>query len=144
MESFSQTLLAVAKNDEQEYMVVWCILPNHYHLLVATADILGFLARLGKMHGRTSFAWNGEEGKRRRKVWFNAAERAMRNEGHYWATVNYLHHNPVHHGYVDKWEEWPFSSAQDYLRSVGRHKALETWHNYPVRDYGKGWDEPEM
>jgi putative transposase len=93
---------------------------------------------------RTSFNWNGEEKQRGRKVWYNAVERAMRSERHFWATVNYVHHNPVHHGYVKKWEEWPFSSAGEYLRAVGRHKALETWRNYPVRNYGKGWDDPEL
>jgi putative transposase len=50
----------------------------------------------------------------------------------------------VHHGYVKKWEDWPFSSARDYLQAVGRQKALETWYNYPVLDYGKGWDDPEL
>jgi len=24
----------------------------------------------------------------------------MRSEGHFWATLNYVHHNPVHHGYA--------------------------------------------
>jgi putative transposase len=144
MEAFSRDLLAVSKNDAQEYVVVWCVMPNHYHLLLATANILEFLARLGKLHGRTSFTWNGEERTRGRKVRFNAVERALRSERHYWATVNYVHHNPVHHRYVKKWEDWPFSSARDYLRAVGRQKALETWWNYPVLDYGKGWDDPEM
>ena len=142
MDAFSRELVAVSRDDAQEYVVAWCVLPNHYHLLLATADILGFLGRLGKLHGRTSFMWNGEETARGRKVWFNAVERALRSERHYWATVNYVHHNPVHHGYVKKWDDWPSSSARDYLRAVGRQKAMETWWTYPVLDYGKGWDEP--
>ena len=142
--AFSQTLLSVAKNDAQEYIVAWCILPNHYHLLVATGNILAFLERLGKLHGRSSFYWNGEEGTRGRKIWFNAVERALRSERHYWSTVNYVHHNPVHHKYVEKWDDWPFSSARDYLKTVGRHQAMATWREYPVLDYGKGWDNSEL
>ena len=61
MDAFSRELVAVSRDDAQEYVVAWCVLPNHYHLLLATADILGFLGRLGKLHGRTSFMWNGEE-----------------------------------------------------------------------------------
>ena len=124
--------------------MAWCILPNHYHALIETTDVFAVLAELGRMHGRTSFAWNGEENSRRRKVWFRAVERAMRSERHYWATVNYVLHNPVHHGYVEKWEEWPFSSAREYLERLGREAAMRAWREYPILDYGKGWDDPEL
>jgi hypothetical protein len=29
----------------------------------------------------------------------------------------------------------------EYLEQFGRGKLLEWWREYPVRDYGKGWDE---
>lgn len=38
----------------------WCILPNHYHLLMRTAEIDELRKDLGQLHGRTSFLWNGE------------------------------------------------------------------------------------
>jgi putative transposase len=68
----------------------------------------------------------------------------MRSDGHRWSTVNYIHHNPVRHGYVMRWLDWPFSSAADFLREVGREEALRLWKEYPLLDYGKGWDEPGM
>ena len=70
-----------------------------------------------------------------------AAERYMRNDAHFWATMNYVHNNPVHHGYVERWQDWPFSSAQEYLAEMGREFAEKTWREYPVLDYGKGWDD---
>jgi putative transposase len=39
----------------------WCVLPNHYHLLIQTDRLKDFRAALGKFHGRTSFRWNGED-----------------------------------------------------------------------------------
>lgn len=99
------------------------------------------LAELGRMHGRVSFGWNGEEGTRGRQVWCGVAERAMRNEGHFWATIHYVHNNPVHHGYVERWQEWPYSSASAYLEQMGREEAARVWKEYPVLDYGKGWDD---
>src|SRR5712691_10898858 len=33
----------------------WCVLPNHYHLLVQTDRLKELRADLGKVHGRTSF-----------------------------------------------------------------------------------------
>jgi putative transposase len=122
----------------------WSVLPNHYHLLITAPDLKYFLSTLGQLHGRTSYMWNGEEQTRGRKVWFNAMDRSLRSDSHYWATVNYIHHNAVHHGYVDTWHEWPFSSALAYLETVGRDEAARQWREYPVFDYGKGWDDPDL
>ena len=122
----------------------WAILPNHYHLLVKIADILCFLKAIGKFHGRRSFQWNGEDKARGRKVWCNVLEHAIKSEGHFWATLNYVHHNPVRHGYVEKWQDWPFSNASAYVKSVGRVEAQRVWNEYPIRDYGKGWDPPDF
>lgn len=140
MASFAEALLDTLSLIGAKVMV-WCVLPNHYHALIETTDVLAVLADLGRLHGRTSHAWNGEEETRGRKVWFRAAERAMRSDRHYWATMNYVLHNPVHHGYVARWEEWPFSSAGEYLERVGREAAKRAWMEYPVLDYGKGWDD---
>ncbi|MBI4470973.1 MAG: transposase [Acidobacteria bacterium] len=118
----------------------WCILPNHDHLLVRTERITELLYELGQFHGRSSFAWNGEDDTRGRKVWCNCFERRIRSERHFWASLNYVHHNPVHHGYVKSWSDWPWSSAAEFLRQVGRDKAMKIWKRYPVLDYGKKWD----
>jgi REP-associated tyrosine transposase len=68
----------------------------------------------------------------------------MRSERHYWATLNYVHHNPVHHGYVEHWTNWRWSSATEYLAQLGVEEAKRIWREYPVRGYGKDGDEPEM
>ena len=66
----------------------------------------------------------------------------MRSDAHFFATVNYIHNNPVRHGYVEKWQHWPFSSVHRYLEDAGREWIAATWRDYPVRDYGDGWDPP--
>lgn len=119
----------------------WCVLPNHYHALVKTDRIKELRGELGQFHGRSSFKWNGEDSKRGRKVWHNCFERAMKSERHFWASLNYVHNNPVHHGYVEHWQDWPWSSARDYLKQVGRERAKRIWQKYPVLDYGKKWDK---
>jgi putative transposase len=119
----------------------WCVLPNHYHVLIRLSDIKETITLLGMLHGSTSFRWNAEETARGRKVWHSVSDRGMRNGDHFWATLNYIHHNPVKHGYVDRWTDWPFSSAGDYLEEVGREQAVEIWKSFPLYDYGKGWDD---
>lgn len=65
----------------------------------------------------------------------------MRSERHFYASLNYIHHNPVKHGYVERWQDWPFSSADWYLAMKGRDWLVDVWRNYPVRDYGAKWDD---
>lgn len=122
----------------------WCVLPNHYHMLVTTERIAELRRLLGQFHGRSSHTWNGEDSARGRKVWFNCFERPMKSMRHFWATINYLHHNPGHHGYVQTWQDWPWSSAAEFLQQTGRERALEIWRQYPILDYGKKWDIAEV
>ena len=98
------------------------------------------LAALGKLHGRTSYEWNGAENLRGRKVWFRAFDRGIRSHRHFWASVNYVHNNPVKHGYVTKWQDWPWSSVPQYLEKVGIDTAQKLWTEFPVLDFGKTWD----
>jgi REP-associated tyrosine transposase len=119
----------------------WCILPNHYHVVVRTALIKELRKALGLLHGRSSFNWNGQDDQRGRQVWYNCFERPLKSQRHFWATLNYVHHNPVHHGYVEHWQDWPWSSAERFLKEVGRDRAKEIWDGYPILDYGKKWDK---
>ena len=143
MEAFCSTLLGLFQQ-RAALVYAWCLLPNHYHALIETGEILAVLADLGRMHGLLSFRWNGEEQTRGRQVWCGAVERYLRSDAHFWATMNYVHHNPVHHGYVRRWQDWPFSSATEYLTRIGRAEAARLWEAYPVLDCGKGWDDPEL
>lgn len=118
----------------------WCLLPNHYHWVIRTEKIKELLRELGLYHGRSAYKWNGEDQRRGRKVWYNCFERTLKSHRHFWASVNYVHNNPVHHGYVERWQDWPWSSAAEFIERVGRECALDIWREYPVLDYGKKWD----
>jgi putative transposase len=122
-------------------LFAWCVLPNHYHILVQTDNIREFQSEaLGKLHGKTSFQWNGEDNQRGRKVWYKSFERPMKSNRHFWASVNYIHNNPVHHGLANKWQDWAFSSANNFIEKYGREKTAEIWKEHPILDYGKDWD----
>jgi len=122
----------------------WVVLPNHYHVLCDVTNVGSMFEGIAKLHGRTSFEWNGEDNARGRQTWCKAAETAMKSEGHFYASRNYVLNNPVHHGYCAKWTEWPFNNAVEFLESVGREQALKFWRSYPLYDYGKDWDPPSF
>lgn len=47
------------------------------------------------------------------------------NEQYLFKLVHYIHANPVHHGFVDHLEDWPFSSYQPLLGSADRYLERE-------------------
>ncbi len=143
MAEFESDILQTSAEQAQK-IFAWTVLPNHYHLLVDAADILALLKAHGQLDGRTSFRWNGEDAHRGRQVWHRATETAMKSERHFWATLNYVLHNAVRHGYVGRWQDWPYSNAARYLEEVGRELAERRWREYPTLDYGKDWDPPEL
>jgi putative transposase len=118
----------------------WVVQPNHYHALVRIGDFREFSTELGRLHGRSAYRLNSEDGCRGRRVWFRSQDRCMRSDRHYFTTLNYLHNNPVHHGYVTKWQDWPYSSCHLYLDTMGRDWLVGLWKEYPLRDYGRKWD----
>ena len=79
----------------------WVILPNHYHFLASVPDFDFVSDLFRRVHGPTARYWNQEETTSGRKVWFRYTDRAMRSQRHYYTTLNYIHYNPVKHGYVD-------------------------------------------
>lgn len=118
----------------------WVILPNHYHLLVHHAKICQLKDLFRSIHGRLARQWNLEDNLTG-KVWHSYSDRAIRSDRHYYATLNYIHYNPVKHNYVESVYNWSASSVHWYLEHKGREWLRNCWVEYPIKDYGKNWDD---
>jgi putative transposase len=119
----------------------WVILANHYHMLVAAQSLDDIAGALGLLHGRTSRAWNVQDGRTgSRRVWYRYSDQVIRNEDHFYRVLNYLHVNPVKHGYIDDPYEWPWSSVHVYYETHGREWLRRQWRAHPPGDLGRGWD----
>ena len=104
------------------------ILPDHLHLIMSLPEgDANYPVRLGLLkQGFTkrlpeNLKSPGRKGERniwQRRYW----EHAIRDEADLEAHVDYVHFNPVKHGYVEDVDDWPHSS----------------WHRYK-RDYGAEW-----
>lgn len=140
MESFSKDLLKLLGKHASR-LDAWVVLPNHYHALVLTDSCPELLHALGRLHGRSSRFWNQEDDMAGRKVWFNTIERAISSDAHHITAIHYIHHNPVKHGHASRWDEWRWSSATEYLARLGREEAERRWKEYPLLNFGKGWDD---
>lgn len=124
-------------------LIAWVVLPNHYHVLVSIQSLDDVSAALKHLHGATSREWNIEDdltGKRR--VWYKFADTYMRNDVHLQTAFNYIHYNPVKHGYICDPYDWSWSSFQLYYEDKGKDWIQEQWIAYkPSNDFGKGWDD---
>jgi putative transposase len=67
-------LLSICESSDTK-LFGWCVLPNHYHLLVRTKNIKQLRREIGKIHGRSARAWNIEDNAVGRQVWFNFFDR---------------------------------------------------------------------
>ena len=119
----------------------WTVLTNHYHLLAHVTEFEALGKMFGQVHGRTSHAWNQLDNRRGRKIWRRYGDRAIRSERHYYTTLNYIHYNPVKHGLVPSPYDWPWSSVHWYVEHEGREWLRDLWRRYPIRGYGRGWDD---
>ena len=138
--SFEQELLEMIAGIQDAEIYAWCILPNHYHVL-ARINLVLFREKIWRLHNGTSTRWNREENLiGYRKVWHQFTDRGIRNEAHFWTTLNYIHFNPVKHGYVEAAELWRNSSIHLYFDEYTEDEMELLVKGYPLLDYGKGWD----
>ena len=118
----------------------WVVLPNHYHLLVQCHPLSSIAEPLRRVHARTARELNRGAGVTGRRVWYRYSDRAIRDERHYYTTLNYIHYDPVKHGHAEKPMQWECSSVSWYSEHFGIEWLRHAWTEYAVRDYGKGWD----
>ena len=139
---FEARLLNAIKAITQD-LIAWVVLPNHYHVLIMVQSLNDVSAALKYLHGTTSREWNIEDkltGKRR--IWYKFADTFIRNNEHLHLAFNYIHYNPVKHGYVSGPYEWPWSSWLIYYEDKGKDWLQEQWKVYtPPADFGKVWDD---
>jgi putative transposase len=106
------------------YIDAWVVLPDHMHCMWTLppgdddfsnrwkAIKIRFVQALPRTERRSQVrVTKGERGVWQRRFW----EHAIRDERDYVQHVDYIHLNPLKHGYVKKVSDWPYSSFHRYL-----------------------------
>ncbi len=101
------------------------VLPDHLHAMITLPNgdddyamrwmliKQGFSRQLPKTERiNKSRKTKGERGIWQRRYW----EHLIRNQDDYKKHVDYIHYNPVKHGYVNKAVEWKYSTLHQYIR----------------------------
>ena len=97
----------------------WAVFPNHYHFLAHSPDnpeTLSVLIR--RIHGASAKNLNAQDGVSGRKVWFQYWDKWITHQTSYYARLQYVHNNPVHHGLVDNAVTYPWCSASWFEKTA--------------------------
>ncbi|MDB5630744.1 MAG: hypothetical protein JWQ51_3084 [Tardiphaga sp.] len=132
IDKLRRSYAAVSQTNAFETLAI-CVLPDHLHAIWALpegdADFSsrwnriksGFSRRLSAIDTLSpSQIAKREKGIWQRRFW----EHAIRNEQDLSRHVDYIHFNPVKHGYVARVRDWPYSS---FHRFVKRGDLAEDW-----------------
>jgi len=93
---------------------VWAVMPNHYHIIVQIKEGSSLPMFIRKIHSKTAVYLNKLVGVNNRRVWYNYWDTCIRNEKDFYIKANYIHFNPVKHGYVEQPDRYEFSSYKLY------------------------------
>lgn len=90
----------------------WAIFSNHYHFIAqAPSEATSLRPMLQRFHSATARKVNRLDEVRGRQVWFEFWDTCLSYEASYYARLNYVHNNAVHHGLVSVAEQYEFCSA---------------------------------
>jgi putative transposase len=105
----------------QAELIAWVILFNHYHILIDVESLDSVSTALKDLHGKTSREWNLQDNlTEKRRGWYKFSDRLMRSEKQLNQTFNYIHYNPIKHGYTEDINEWAWPSFKLYEENRGR------------------------
>ncbi|WP_093037083.1 transposase [Thiocapsa roseopersicina] len=102
-------------------VLVYCLMPNHVHLILVPGDELGLRDALGEAHRRYTRMINFREGWRGH-LWQERFHSFVMDERHLIAAARYVERNPVRALLCARPQDWPWSSARAHL--AGADDAL--------------------
>ncbi len=98
----------------------WAIFPNHYHFIGHIERDIRLGAFAKRLHASTATFVNKLDGVTGRQVWFQYWDSRLTFENSYYARLNYVHNNAVHHRIVKVAARYPWCSAGWFEREAQR------------------------
>jgi len=97
----------------------WAVFPNHYHFVATSPpEAQSLRALLRRLHAGTAKEINQLDHAPGRKVWFEYWDTRITNERSYFARLNYVHRNAVHHELVREPTLYAWCSAGWFAREA--------------------------
>lgn len=113
----------------------WVILENHYQLVIDVKNTENLPDFIKLINGTSSRFLNILESRLGRKIWHQYWDTILDSDKSYWTHINYNHHNPVKHGYVDKMKDYKWSDFNEHIEKYGEEAVYERFESYPIINF---------
>ncbi|MEX0610074.1 MAG: hypothetical protein WD016_09740 [Balneolaceae bacterium] len=142
----------------------YCLMPNHFHLMVRLKEETVVLKHLKKRQNETtsngradlagvrnlsgliskqfsnlfnSYTKSFNKSHNRKGSLFKRPfnRKSINSQTYYTHLIAYIHNNPVHHGFVDHPADWPFSSWHAYVLDKATNISKEEAQNWFNDDF---------
>lgn len=124
-------------------MISYCFLPEHFHLMIRPTGESSFSAIMHSFKPNFTKAYKADLGiSGRMRFWQKGFwDHVIRDEEDFRRHLDYIHYNPVSHGFVEKPEDWPHSSYAAW-QERGFYPDQWGWQ-LPISIQAHRWDEAE-
>lgn len=97
----------------------WALFPNHYHFVAQSPNDPTTLRRfVTHLHASSARELNRTQKLPGRKVWYQFWDTQLTYQTSYYARLNYVIQNPVKHQLVNNAEQYPWCSANWFIRNA--------------------------
>lgn len=118
----------------------WAIMSNHYHFIAISPGKSDSLRRMiGHLHTVTAEEANRQDGVAKRKVWHQYWDNHLTFPESYFARLNHVHHNPVHHRLVSEASAYSWCSA-GWFEETAERSFVRMVYGFKI-DRIKVWDD---
>lgn len=115
--------------------LAYCLMPNHFHLLVQVRDEYTLRSLITKPEDKIDFhkfimqklsnflngyakAFNKQHSRRGALFIDYTKRKEITNDSYFTRVVNYIHQNPIHHGFCKEASEWEYSSFNSMISTT--------------------------
>ena len=100
----------------------YCLIPNHFHLLIKTKALqigeclkIDYSKKFGNLFAAYAQSFNHYYGRKGNLFSQNFRRKAIVSDEYLKTVVIYIHRNPIKHRLVQDISDWKFSSYREYL-----------------------------
>lgn len=127
-------------------LVAYCLMPNHYHLLLKVDTLLDGSRYIQRVFNACTQGVNKQVGRVGTLFQGNVKKRFIENDDYLRETIKYIHLNPLKSDLVQRAEEWKFS---DYREWIGLQQSSRSVSQNCISLFGsmvdyKNWLQAEI